>query len=255
MKCYLPCRGEFGWMLVCFVKAFHSDSHTNKIICCKKGHECLFPSAKYFYYNWKDVPDYEKAGFSNVSDEDIIKKRIIKKFKDKDIEFVHLSEFGWHNKNNYANYNFIPKNVTTNNLKVDVVIAPRNRLIDPHRNWTKENWQIVVDLITNEGITVGLCGTLETSFELKNVLYRSYDYIDVDSDVELITNAKLVITQESGMQYLSFLCEKPTICIDNYHKDLGAELHRNPNIFFKNVQHVWDEPELLAEEIINFIKK
>jgi hypothetical protein len=101
---------------------------------------------------------------------------------------------------------------------------------------------------------VGVCGTRETSFDLTGVTCRSYDCIDIDSDVEMMNNAKLVITQESGLQYLSFMCQRPTFCIDHYNKDHGADLYRNPNIPFKEVKYVWTQPEKLIEEIIDFLR-
>jgi hypothetical protein len=252
-KCYLPWRGELGWMLNCFVKMFHADSSTDKIICCKPGHECLFPSASHFFYEWQDILDSQKAGVAQVTDEYIIKQKIIEKFSDKPVYFVPLSAGGWHNKHDYAKYTFIPESKNKLGLKTDIVIAPRNRVVDANRNWTQENWQKVVDGVVESGITVGVCGTAETSFSLDKITCKSYDHIDIDSDVELINNAKLVVVQESGMQYLSFLCQKPTFCIDFYHKD-RADLHRNPNIIFKEMKECLDQPEILIKEILSFIK-
>jgi hypothetical protein len=253
-RCYLPWRGEFGWMIMCFIKKFHADSSTNKIICCKRGHECLFPTAVKFFYDWRDIPDSQKAGVATVTDEGKIKKQIMKQLPDDTIDFIGLSEVGWHNKHDFAQYTFIPQSKGNLGLKADIVITPRKRTMDAHRNWTHENWQLVVDGLNDYGITTGVCGNSETSFHLKNVAYKSYEHIDIDSDVELMNNAKLVVTQESGMQYLSFLCQRPTFCIDHYHSDFGADLHRNPDIPFKEVKHVWNKPELLVEEILSFLK-
>lgn len=252
-KCYLPWRGEFGWMIMCFVKKFHADSSSNKIICCKRGHECLFPTATDFFYDWEDIPDSQKAGVSDVTDEVNLMEKIKKWFplSNDQIDFVHLSEVGWHNKHDFAQYTFIPQSKYKIGLKTDIVIAPRKRTIDIHRNWAQENWQLVVDMLNDQGITVGVCGSSESSFDLKNVKYKSYDYIDVDSDVELMNNARLVITQESGLQYLSFLCQRPTFCIDHYH---NTDMHRNLDVPFKHLKNVWGEPEKLVEEVISFLK-
>lgn len=255
MKCYLPWRGEFGWMIMSFVKKFHADPAPDKIICCKRGHECLFPTAIGFFHDWDDIPDSQKAGVYEVTDEEIIKQRVIENFPNQLIEFVPLSEVGWHNKHDFAEHTFIPESKRKLGLKTDIVITPRKRVIDEHRNWTQENWQLVVNGLNHHGITVGICGNAETSFNIANVVYKSYNYIDVDSDIEMMNNAKLVVTQESGMQYLSFLCQRPTFCIDHYHKDFGADLHRNPNIPFKEVPHVWRNPAMLIDEIMIFLKE
>lgn len=255
MKCYLPWRGEFGWMIMCFIKKFHADLSPNKIICCKPGHECLFPSASGFFYKWNDIPDSQKAGVAIVEDEATIKEMIAAQFPNEQIEFVPLSEVGWHNKHDFAQHTFIPQSKHKLGLKTDIVITPRKREMDSHRNWSQDNWQRVVNDLSVRGITVGVCGSRETSFDLQHITHKSYDHIDVDSDVELMNNAKLVITQESGLQYLSFLCERPTFCIDHYHHDFGADLHRNPNVPFKVVKHVWSQPEKLTEEILAFLKE
>ena len=254
-KCYLPCRGELGWMLISFVKRFHSDDSPNKIICCKPGHECLFPTATHFFYDWQDIPDIQKAGVIKMNDEEDIKLKINQKFLDEEIEFYSPSEISWDNKHDFAQFTFIPQPKNKLGLKVDVVITPRNRKIETHRNWKQENWQFVVDKLKEHGITVGICGIPETSFDLNNITLKSYDYIDIDSDVEMMSNAKLVITQESGLQYLSFMCQRPTFCIDHYHKAHGADLHRNLDVPFKELNYVWEQPEKLVEEILSFLEE
>lgn len=253
--CFLPFRGEFGWYIQTFVKRIHGYNHNNKIVCTKRGHECLFPSAQQFYYDWQDVEDKSKAGILTNTDEEILKKKIIEHMQTDDIYFLSPAETGWEEKESLSNKIFIPQSLHNLGLKADVVIAPRNRVIDAHRNWTQDRWQTVVDELKQQNITVGMCGTKNTSFPLENIVYKSYEHIDVDSDVELINNAKLVIVQESGLQYLSFLCQKPTFCIDHYLRDFGSDLHRNPDIPFKEVKYVWNDPKLLAKEIEDFIKK
>src|SRR5271167_3403038 len=108
-KCYLPWRGEFGWMIGTFIKKFHADTSTNKIICCKPGHECLFPTAIKFYHSWQDIPDDHKAGVAQVTDEEEISQRVRDWLPDDEIEFIPLSEVGWHNKHDFAKHTFIPQ--------------------------------------------------------------------------------------------------------------------------------------------------
>ena len=133
MKCYLPWRGELGWMIAAFVKKFHADQSANKIVCCKTGHECLFPSAAHFFYDWQDIPDNHKAGVATVDDEKIIEEKIKNHFPNQEIKFVYLSEIGWHNKHDYHQYTFIPQSKNNLGLKADVVITPRNRQIDAYK--------------------------------------------------------------------------------------------------------------------------
>jgi len=255
--CFLPFIGEFGWYLMTCVKRIHGYNHSNKIVCIKPGHECLFPTAKQFFYDWQDIPDHKKAGiYEKFDHETAIKEKIKKQLNTDDIYFCSPSETSWKEKNTLANNLFIPQSNHNFGLKTDIVITPRNRKMDPHRNWKQENWQLVVDELAKLNITVAVCGAKDSTFKLNNVKYKSYDYIDVDSDVELINNSQLVITQESGLQYLSFLCQKPTFCIDHYHRDFGADLHRNQHIPFRELMfQVWDNPIKLAQEIILFLDR
>lgn len=247
--CFLPFRGEFGWYIMTFVKRFHGYKHENKIVCIKKGHECLFPTASGFFYEWNDIHDNEKAGIVAANDEDVIKAMVVKEFGE-DVFFVSPNEASWDEKTSLAEYTFVPENKTNNNLNVDIVIFPRMRNIDSHRNWKKENWQLFVNTVTANGFTVGICGAKETSYQLDNVLYNSYDYVDVDSDVEMIRNSKLVIAQESGLLYLSFMCKKPTIVIDHYN---WLCMHRDLAVPFKVSSH-FDAPDLLASDVLKFLK-
>jgi ADP-heptose:LPS heptosyltransferase len=127
--------------------------------------------------------------------------------------------------------------------------------VDAFRNWSYENWQKLVDELVANEISVSVCGTKETSWELQNITHNSYDYADVDTDIELMNSAKLVITQESGLQYLSFMCKRPTVCVGHYHKDHGADLYRDLEVPFKALNYVWEDPDKLIEEVLFFIKE
>jgi len=253
--CHLPFRGEFGYYLLAFVKRFQGDQSPNKIICVKRGHECLFPTAQEFYYDWQDIPDDKKAGVISTDDEEEIKAKVQQKYPNDNITFISPTEIGWHNFHSYAEHSFLPQNKTNNNLKIDIVIAPRKRNVDSFRNWTRENWQYVINKIVESGFTVGVCGSKDSCFDLENISHKSYDYIDVDSDVEMMLNSQLVVCQESGLQYLSFLCKRPTICIDYYGSvDRQQSLHRDPSAPHKATPYVWSNPQLLVDEILHFLK-
>ena len=134
-------------------------------------------------------------------------------------------------------------------MRDHVIVFPDTNSLLHYPPMREVNWQAVVDGLNKLSITVGVCGTRETSYDLTGISCRSYDHIDVDSDVEMMNNAKLVVTQETGLQYLSFLCKRPTFCIGNYQ---GGELHRDTNIFFKNIIA---DPMLIVQEILNFLKE
>jgi hypothetical protein len=245
--CFLPFRGEFGWYIVLFVKRVQGYNHENKIVCAKKGHECLFPTANHFHYDWQDIPDHHKAGISEMQDEESIKKQIIEKYKTEDITFLSPSETSWNEKLSYHKNVFVPQAKSNNNLVVDAVICPRNRKMDSHRNWTHQGWHDFITQLNNNGLSVGVCGNKETSFELDNAKYKSYNYIDVDSDVEMMSKARIVIAQESGLLYLSYLCKRPTVVLGWNMEE--SKLHRDETVPFANV----DESQL-NQTVINYLK-
>lgn len=210
--CFLPFLGEFGWYLMTYCKRVQGYNHPNKIVCIKKGHECLFPSASHFVYDWEDIEDDQKAGIHQEDLNPVLKNKITEKFGDS-VFFLSCTDTSWEEKTSLAKYTFLPRAVNNFGLNVDIVITPRKRNIDPQRNWKQENWQLVIDQLVSSGYTVGICGTKETSYQLRDVKYKSYNYMDVDSDVEMINKAQLVITQESGLSYLSYLCKNQLLSL------------------------------------------
>lgn len=245
--CFLPWSGEFGWYIMNHVKRFHGYNHSKKIACIKPGHECLFPTAIDYYYNWKDIPDHKKIGVGKSRKE--IKNRIKKELstKYKEITFISPEDTSWEEKTSLAHFHFIPKPSQYLGLKVDVVITPRKRKIDAQRNI--KSWQKIIDAIRNQGLTVGACGHAQSSFtNLRGLKHCSWNYTDVDSDVEMIRNCKVVVTQESGLAYLTMMCEKPLFILDIPHLEI-ANKHRQPNVPFVCLL------KLPFEERIELIKK
>lgn len=255
--CFLPFRGEFGWYIQTFVKRVHGYNHSNKIVCTKQGHECLFPTATSFFYEWKDIPDNQKAGvLADISDIPEIQTRVLEYFKlsRDEVTFLYSTESAWEEKLSLADISFIPNPKNLFGLNVDIVITPRNRQIDSQRNWTRENWQYLIDKLVTRGFTVGVCGARDSSFQLHNIKHYSYDYLDVNSDVELMLNAKAIVTQESGLLYLAFLCEKPIFVIDYYMGNMGSDLHRQNSTMLIEFQQFWNEPIKIYNEIIKFLE-
>lgn len=254
--CFLPFRGEFGWYLMTFVKRVHGFNHNNIIVCTKPGHESLFPKAKNFFYDWQDISDNLKAGVHYLTDEDVLKKNICQYFSlsEDDITFLYPQESSWEEKSTLAKFSFIPKPKKILDLQVDVMIAPRNRIMDQNRNWSQDAWDYVVNRLYYLGISVGICGQKETSFDCKRAKYRAWEMGDIEGDLNIILNSKCCILQESGLAYLTYMCEKPVLFVGHYHRDFGADLHRNQEIFFKEVHGCLNNPDILVDSVIEYLK-
>jgi hypothetical protein len=256
--CFLPFWGEFGWLILSHIRRVHGFQHENKIVCCKSNHESLYPSASHFFYDWIDIPDNQKAGIitmpENIIDE--IKSKIKAQINSDDIYFISSSDIDWESKHWFYDKTFTPIPKNNLDINVDIVITPRNRQMDPLRNWSIQHWQSLVDEIMTAGYSIGIIGAKDTSFDLKNVKYKSWDFsLDVDGDLNLIQKCKLTISQETGTRYLIHLCKKPMFFVgQDLHHDLGAHLYKDKNIFFEAVEECVGNPHLMAKKAISFLK-
>jgi hypothetical protein len=251
--CFLPWVSEFGWYIMNHVKRVHGYNHANKIVCIKRGHECLFPTASDFWYHWADdVPDKSKGGVVAYKHNNRIKKWVTAQYGN-DVTFVNPSDTGWPEKTSLAPHTFVPKPLKSHDFDIDVIIAPRLRQIDPHRNYPAE-WQGIADFLTSAGLKVAICGAKHISVPIKGMRYHSWDYIDIDTDVEMILKSKIVITQDSGLAYLTMMCKKPLIIIDFCHTNV-VNKHRDHSVYFNHILKAWGSKELLLKEVQSVIQK
>lgn len=271
--CYLPCRAELGWLITSHVKRFHSDPYHKKIAFIKPGFEALFPTANEFFYRWADIQDKYKAGVIKSdeftiaelqqNEEEIDKQRVMEDFGE-DIVFVSAQDITCDNRHAWKDSKFIPKphyQYEQFLIQTDVVLCPRKREMDAYRNWTEAHWLKVLNSLTAQGLRVGIAGAIDSTFHLNGAWAYSYlDAVGVDKDLAMMLNTKLVVGQESGLQYLAHLCQKPFFCIDYSHP--ASVFHQNPGIPFKHWNtgvvgecgKVWHDPDLLIQEITNYLK-
>jgi ADP-heptose:LPS heptosyltransferase len=247
--CFLPWVGEFGWYIMNHVKRVHGYKSPYKIACIKKGHECLFPTVNEFFYNWADIPPSKKAGVSKNPRKAALKTKLREKYNN--VIFADPQDTSWAEKKSLAKFKFIPKPSGRHDFKVDVAIAPRRRKVDPLRNY--KHWQRLVDRLTKRGYSVAACGTKTESFELEGLSARSWDYTDVDTDVEIFNSAKIVISQDSGLAYLAMLCGRPIIILGPCQKDV-IELHRNEEAFIRYIR-TQEGPHRAFDKIMELINE
>jgi hypothetical protein len=214
------------------VKRIHAYNASKKIAFIKPGHECLFPSVDEFVYDWQDIHDDQKAGVVTNANRLLMVDQIVIKYGS-DIKIVSHEETSWDEKESLAAHTFIPCNKHDHNLKVDVVISPRKRNMDPQRNL--DCWQKIVDQFIERGMTVGVVGNKIATAQLNGITHYSSDYIDVDTDVELIRSAKICVAQDSGMAFVMMMCRKPLYMLDHEPINPVRDLHRDPNVFFEVV--------------------
>jgi hypothetical protein len=241
--CFTPFMGEFGWYIMTHTKRVHAFNADQKIAFIKRGHEALFPSINEFIYDWDDIPDSHKAGVvNNPNINDVLSKIRI------EATIIYHTDISWPEKQSLAHICFTPRHNINHNLKVDVVLAPRKRTIDAFRNLGSDAWQSIANWLVSNGLSVGVVGNSNTTHYIGGNVIRSSDYIDVDTDIELINSAKCIICQESGMLYLAAMCKKPVFIIDWCHREI-FDLHRDKNVFFRITN-----PSVVANEAISFCR-
>ena len=195
---FLPFVGEFGHLILTHIRLVHFHKAKRKIVCCRQGEQVLFPSADDFVTDWTDpVPDNKR------------------------IATMRLHKFGWPQL--VARYRSavpihagdlsptqelhciecaqrIPFRPNRRQLRPDVVLGVRYRVLFKERNWT--HWQAVADSLAAHGITFATMGALETSHHVKGEQYHTGD-LDTDAAIESLQNCRLYIGTDSGSSHLA----------------------------------------------------
>jgi hypothetical protein len=200
---FLPFQGEAGWWLMHAIRLVHFSQAIHKTVCCKRGQECLFPSADAFDYDWADVvPDELRAGTNRRHSVSAIQwPEIVARYPDSvpvgTGEISHTQElFPYHLESR------IPiRPLKVRGLKVDVCVGVRNRAFLPEKNYP--HWPYIASRLREKGLTFAVIGNRQTSVPLEGQTCISGDYGDWDSAVELLQNCKVFIGTDSGGAHLS----------------------------------------------------
>jgi hypothetical protein len=195
---FLPFVGEFGHEIMSHIRLVHFHHAKEKVVCCRPGHEVLYPSATSFVTDWEDpIPDFRKVGTLRnrvlrwpelrvrYPDHYAVKAGMLAPEQE-----VMIIEPGQR----------IPFQPKKRGLTADVVLGVRNRAFCPERNW--KHWQQLADAITAAGLTFAVIGRKDTSCELTGQTHHSGDY-DTDAAIELLQNCKLYVGTDSGTSHLA----------------------------------------------------
>lgn len=222
----LPFEGEFGGYVSYFIKEVDLlNTKYEKIICCRHNEECLFPSAKGFFYDWETtIPDKNKFSFmkNDISEETInrIKNKILES-SNKEIkpviEFHYIAGIRpQYRKKRWFDtpilnhfFPLSPTNCKTPNI--DICIAARKRENSSFRNY--QHWDKVANWLTRRKMEVAILGKKETTQQFKNVSYYSYNYGGVNACVEILRKSKLFITTDTGLAHLNNFIGTPMLIL------------------------------------------
>ena len=107
--------------------------------------------------------------------------------------------------------NFTPKMNVANTDKPYVCIAPDSTA--GCKEWSLENWQVVVDFIINKGYDV-VNVSIDSKYDLKNVFIPSNLTLDVT--MQIIHFSKFFIGLSSGLSWLAWSLNKHVFMIANF---------------------------------------
>jgi len=217
-----PWVGELGTELFCWQGYLRSIAHRyNKVIVMgKTGHEILYEDfcSKYIEFN----PDKDGSQAVEIEQRSCYNKilNVVKNIEHD--EWLKPFVMGYSGKKNhvlapeFTGQRFLKLKSDSLNKKYDIIIHPRNKNSDTYRNWNKNKWKALINLVGKE-YHVALIGGDE-SLTFKNVdEYKNHSLRDV---VSLMNRTKLVVSPISGPIHLAALC-------DTRHLTWGAPIEIN----------------------------
>jgi len=256
-----PWIGEFGWELFTWQGYIRSIAHEyeNIIIASRAGNELLYEDFMSEYVSivvpenalsdsWfcRGLPaDFGDKLISNINFDVRIPAQ--------SIGFLYYPNGNPALSTEFLNQKFIKYKSDTLDKDFDILIHPRNKNLGNNRNWSKENWQKLVNLLVKT-YTIGIIGNHE-AFQLDNA--EDCRKISIRDTVSLMNRTKLVVGQSSGPLHLASLSGTP-------HLVWSEEANRNryfkywnpfqtPVYFYSEMS--WNPtPEFIYNKIIENIE-
>lgn len=245
---FLPFVGEFGHMIMTHVRLVHWHKASRKVVCCRVGEECLYPSADEFVTDWEDpTPDLKRIGTMRERQPDW--SHLIERYPG-----LHVLQSGGLTPEqelwpiNAAER--VPFAPYRRGLKADVVLGVRVRQFCPERNW--RHWQRLADEIRRAGYSVAVIGVRPTTLDLVGQVHHSADY-DTSAAVELLEGCQLYVGTDSGSSHLAAAVGAPMLVFREEaggSRDLTTLMEeRNPGRV-EVVRHAWEYPDRVIRAVL-----
>ena len=241
----LPFYGEFGFYILNHIRWCYGSDMEENIICCLPGHECLYPHADAFFYDWiNPLPDdirsgdftSSKSGWQQYDTE--LTKRLSNIYPDhKIVRPTYLSYW-----DTCDTIKFKPK-VEHLLPNVDIVVAPRRRAFCNERNY--RHWTNVVKELRKK-YTVGIAGNPDYSFQLDADAYAwNHPGGHTEGTIDLLQNCKLFVSTDTGVGHLGAFLDTPMLVFRNDdHGYMGVIKKANQNSC-KRLWGIWNDPRRL----------
>lgn len=242
---FLPFVGEFGHKIMYHMRLVEWHEASEKIVCCRRGEEVLYPSADAYFYDWTDpIDDAERAGTDRID-------RQWPKIEERYCDHVLIPGGGL----TYREEMFCirpEKRIdlqpfAVRGLHVDVCIGTRARQFMPRKNWPYA--QLIGDWLRNQELTFAVIGTRASSYAVDGMKYpMSGDYGDIDAAVELLQNCRCFVGIDSGAAHLASTVGCPMVVQavpDSRSFIMGRMAVVNPGKVTEVPETAWDHPEAL----------
>lgn len=257
---FMPWVGEYGVMLMFWVRYINTVRAPYKIVCCRKGDEPYFPTANEFFYDWVDpVVDAAKngTGWRAADSAEIfdVRDKLYNKYPNAAImEVFRLPQRPKCYK--FCNIPVDLQPVVKRDLKADIVLGCRKRAYNPHKNWI--HWGTVVRAFKAAGYTVGLVGSKPTSFDIEEADVRAWQFgidADTNANIELIKNAKVYIGTDTGTTHLASMCNTPMIVFkDNSEWEMMTFALRTNKGYSEHLEDGWVNPQSVIDSTLRYLK-
>lgn len=253
-----PFIGEVGWLVMWHLRLVHFSAAKHKIVCCRPGQQCLYPSASELCYDWKDpIPDSHRVGTDRI-DRDW--PDLAARFPDaKPVPTGGLA----------MDEELIPvcidqkipiKPRFKRGLKVDVCIGVRQRDFLPAKNY--RGWPMIAAALHKKGYTFAIIGSRQSSYPLEGMACMSGDYGDWDSAIELLQNCRVFAGTDSGGAHLASVANGCPMIVQQV-PNLAAGttrcfIPRMADTTSYQVTQIgpkhWDEPEVMLDHILRSLE-
>jgi len=159
---------------------------------------------------------------------------------------------------------FVKFGVARTDLATDIVIHPRGRDHGSDRNWSRENWQRLFELLAPLGLRIGCIGLSNATQKLEGDFIELRDRPLLET-LDVLASTRLVVGPSSGPMHLASLCGTPHLVWADLQRYARGQTSRikyestwNPLGTKALVLDQWGfqpPPEAIAREIASFLGK
>ncbi|MEN9352772.1 MAG: hypothetical protein RL318_97 [Fibrobacterota bacterium] len=254
-----PWVGEFGWELMHwqgFVRKL-APRYRKVIVSCRAGQEALYAdfAHEFVLHDVRGTADCNRL--LTVDNPDELARILALVPPGADL----LRPLG---AQPHERQTFIKFGTKQAELATDILFHPRGRGHGADRNWSRANWERLLELLQPLGLRIGCIGLTTATQELQGDFLELRDK-PLSQTLDMMASTRLVVGPSSGPMHLASLCATPHLVWTDRKRYARGLTNRtkyentwNPHHAQAIVLDEWDfqpSPELVAEKITTFLGK